>query len=275
MQFRVTWATDPAVTGGTFTTAVGTSGWMTSNSFVLGGLTAGATYYWQVQTRLATTSVEGAWSTVAWFTITAGSASVVPLAGSPINGTPINTTNATLSWILPTQSTSVLKYDVQYSKNADFSDAETISNLDKPNVELKNLDKDAVYYWRAASFTNTGKKSDYSAPTSFATGAVVTDVEEQETIPTQFELSQNYPNPFNPTTKITYSLPQNSYVSIKVYDMLGREVRSLVNSEMLAGNHSIEWSGENNFGSKVASGTYIYRITAGNYISTKKMVLIK
>jgi hypothetical protein len=276
LQFRVKWATNPAVSGGTFTTPTGTSGWMTSNSFVLSGLTAGATYYWQVQARLATTLTEGAWSTVAWFTTAAGSASVVPLAGSPINGTPINNTNATLSWILPTQSTSTLKYDVQYSKQADFSDAVTISNLDKPNVEVKNLDKNSVYYWRAASTNNSGLTSSYSAPTSFNTGKTVTAIEEKvEQLPTQFELSQNYPNPFNPTTLISYALPQNAFVTLKVYDMLGREVKTLVSKEVAAGNYSVDWNGDDNFGNKVATGAYVYRITAGDFVSVKKMLLIK
>lgn len=275
LQFRVTWATNPAFTGDTFTTAVGTSGWMSSNSFVLSGLTAGATYYWQVQARLATTQVAGSWSTVAWFTTAAGSASVVPLAGSPVNGTPINSTNATLSWILPTKSTSTLKYDVQYSKKADFSDAITVSDIVNDNVEVKNLDKNSVYYWRASSKTNSGLVSSYSAPTSFSTAASVTAVEENELLPTQFELEQNYPNPFNPTTIINYSLVKNAFVTLKIYDMLGREVATLVYKESAAGKFSVQWNGTDSFGYKVASGIYVYRITAGDFVSSKKMLLIK
>ena len=276
LQFRVTWATNPAINSGTgtFTTAAGTSGWMTSNSFILGGLTAGATYYWQVQARLATTSVEGGWSTVAWFTTAAGSASIVPLAGSPVNGTPINNTSATLSWILPTQSTSTLKYEVQYSQQADFGNAITVSDLDKPSLEVNNLDQNSVYYWRASSKTSGGISSSYSAPTSFNTGSA-TAVEGEEELPTQFELSQNYPNPFNPTTVISFQLSAGSFVTLKVYDMLGREIKTLANSQMNAGKYNLNWNGEDNYGSKVASGAYIYRITAGSFISTRKMVLIK
>ena len=275
LQFQVKWATNPALTGDTFTSAAGTSGWVNSNSFILSGLTAGATYYWQVKARLATTFTEGSWSTVAWFTTAAGSASVVPLAGSPINGTPINNSNATLSWILPTKSTSTLKYEVQYSKKADFSDAVSLKNLDKPNVEVKNLDKDAVYYWRASSTTNSGLTSNYSAPTSFSTGSTVTAIENKEVLPTQFELSQNYPNPFNPTTVISYQLPANSFVTLKVYDMLGREVKTLVSQETAAGKYSVDWNGDDSYGNKVATGAYVYRIIAGDFISVKKMLLIK
>ncbi|MFA7421894.1 MAG: FlgD immunoglobulin-like domain containing protein, partial [Melioribacteraceae bacterium] len=275
LQFMVTWATNPAFTGDTFTSEVDHSGWMSSNSFVLNGLTAGATYYWQVKARLATTLVEGAWSTVAWFTTAAGSASVVPVAGSPVNGTPINSTTAVLSWLLPTKSTSALKYDVQYSKTADFSNAQAIRSLEKENIEIKNLDKNSVYYWRVSSTTNSGLTSNYSAPTSFNTGKNVTAVEEEVVIPTKFSLEQNYPNPFNPTTLISYALPSNSFVTLKVYDMLGREIKTLVSKEVAAGSYSVNWNGDDNFGNKVSTGAYVYRITAGDFVSVKKMLLIK
>jgi hypothetical protein len=96
------------------------------------------------------------------------------------------------------------------------------------------------------------------------------DVVEVEVVPTQFELSQNYPNPFNPSTKIAYTLPIDSKVSIKVYDMLGNEVATLENDEKEAGYYEI------NFDAKgFASGVYFYNISAGAYNSTKKMVLMK
>jgi hypothetical protein len=96
------------------------------------------------------------------------------------------------------------------------------------------------------------------------------DVVEVEVVPTQFELSQNYPNPFNPSTKIAYTLPIDSKVSIKVYDMLGNEVATLENDEKEAGYYEV------NFDAKgLASGVYFYNISAGAYNSTKKMVLMK
>jgi len=94
-------------------------------------------------------------------------------------------------------------------------------------------------------------------------------------LPNSIMLFQNYPNPFNPTTRITYSLPENSFVSLKIYDILGREIKSLIASEIVAGNHSIEWNGSDNFGNKVASGTYIYKFSVGTFFSVKKMLLIK
>jgi hypothetical protein len=87
---------------------------------------------------------------------------------------------------------------------------------------------------------------------------------------TDFSLSQNYPNPFNPTTKINYQIPYTSLVSIKVYDLLGREVASLVNEEKPAGNYEAEFDG-----SDLSSGIYFYKIQAGDYTSVKKMILLK
>ena len=142
-------------------------------------------------------------------------------------------------------------------------------------MQVDGLESGKNYFWKVRSKDGTGNTSYYSGTGQFKVNNSVTAVEDKEVIPTQFELSQNYPNPFNPTTNITYALPQNSYVSIKVYDMIGREVKTLVNTEMLAGNHNVDWNGENNSGFKVASGTYIYRITAGNFVAVKKMILIK
>jgi parallel beta-helix repeat protein len=89
-------------------------------------------------------------------------------------------------------------------------------------------------------------------------------------IPKEFKLSQNYPNPFNPITKIEYSLPQNTKVSIKVYDILGRIVKVLVDEFKEAGIYTINFDGSN-----YASGVYFYRIEAGKFVNTKKMVLVK
>jgi len=94
-------------------------------------------------------------------------------------------------------------------------------------------------------------------------------------LPLDYVLFQNYPNPFNPSTAIKFQVPKTSDVKIAVYDMLGQEVRTLVAGEVLRGTYTVDWDGFNNYGAKVASGTYIYRMTAGEFIQSKKMVLIK
>ena len=94
-------------------------------------------------------------------------------------------------------------------------------------------------------------------------------------VPVNYSLSQNYPNPFNPTTKIQFGLPVTENVQLRIYDVLGREVRSLLNERYDAGMYSVQWDGKNNFGRQVSSGMYIYHIRAGKFVQTKKMLLMK
>ena len=88
--------------------------------------------------------------------------------------------------------------------------------------------------------------------------------------PKEFKLEQNYPNPFNPTTTIQYQLPAMSKVTLKVYDIFGSEVATLINEEQEAGYKEVEFNG-----SSIASGMYIYRLTAGSFSIIKKMILVK
>ena len=96
------------------------------------------------------------------------------------------------------------------------------------------------------------------------------DEVEVEIIPTEYALYQNYPNPFNPTTKIRYQLPQESKVIIKLYDILGSEVITLLNEKNEPGVYEFDFNA-----SRFSSGTYIYRMVADGFIETKKMVLLK
>lgn len=94
--------------------------------------------------------------------------------------------------------------------------------------------------------------------------------------PNDYKLKQNYPNPFNPTTTIRFTLPVNKEISLVVYDILGREVKTLINSKQRQkGSYEVTWDGTNNFGNKVASGTYIYRLEYGNFTKSKKMIFMK
>jgi hypothetical protein len=99
------------------------------------------------------------------------------------------------------------------------------------------------------------------------------------TIPEQFELSQSYPNPFNPKTTIHFNVPRNTdgsvFVTLKVYDIMGREVKTLVEESVPAGEFSVEWDGTDNHGNIVAGGTYLYRMIAGDFVATKKVNFLK
>jgi hypothetical protein len=94
-------------------------------------------------------------------------------------------------------------------------------------------------------------------------------------LPLEFALQQNYPNPFNPATNIKYALPVDGLVKIRVYDMLGREIKTLVSTQQSAGYYTVEWDATNNMGCKVASGVYFYQIEASGFSKTFKMMLMK
>ena len=89
-------------------------------------------------------------------------------------------------------------------------------------------------------------------------------------IPKEYKLSQNFPNPFNPSTRIYYSLPKSNMVTIKIFDILGKEVKTLVNEYQNAGNYYVEFNADG-----IASGIYFYRLQSGDYVSIKKMILLK
>jgi hypothetical protein len=89
-------------------------------------------------------------------------------------------------------------------------------------------------------------------------------------MPDHFALSQNYPNPMNPSTTISFNLPVKSFVSLKVFDMLGREVASIISQELPAGTYARQWNA-----GKMSSGVYFYRLQAGSFTQTKRLVLLK
>ncbi|HWR82282.1 MAG TPA: T9SS type A sorting domain-containing protein [Candidatus Deferrimicrobium sp.] len=92
----------------------------------------------------------------------------------------------------------------------------------------------------------------------------------EEQLPTEYSLSQNYPNPFNPTTDITFALPQASFVKLEIFNVLGQKVTTLVEGTREAGRHTVEWNASN-----VGSGVYLYRLAAGDFVETRKMMLLK
>ncbi len=100
-------------------------------------------------------------------------------------------------------------------------------------------------------------------------------VDETDGIPDRYELMQNYPNPFNPTTTIRYSLKGETRVTLKVYNLLGQEVKTLVDELQTAGAKQVQWDGKNQKGAQLATGMYIYRLKAGNFVESRKMILSK
>ncbi|MCW8809839.1 MAG: choice-of-anchor D domain-containing protein [Ignavibacteriaceae bacterium] len=124
---------------------------------------------------------------------------------------------------------------------------------------------DGNYSYEALAGTRDSKVACLSGGSDFGTNTEIT-----KEMPTDYSLSQNYPNPFNPSTKIEFVIPKAGFVSLKIYDLLGREVKTLLNEEMQPGNYSIDFNA-----SSLSSGIYFYTLNAGEFISTKKMILLK
>ena len=103
----------------------------------------------------------------------------------------------------------------------------------------------------------------------------IASVDDDAQVPSTFALHQNYPNPFNPVTSIDFVLPSDGNVTLTVYNLLGQQVTTLVNDFRRAGTHTITWNGRNELGRDVSTGVYLYRIDAGDFSATKKMVLLK
>ncbi|MCX6149510.1 MAG: fibronectin type III domain-containing protein [Ignavibacteriales bacterium] len=238
-------------------------------------LVPGATYYWKVASHNGT-GLSAYSNPTAIFVVapTASASVVVPLVGSPNHGVGIPTTSPMLSWVIPTQTSTQLNYEIQYSKQQDMSDAITVNGIKSPSQIVSDLSANQEYYWRVRSVNDKGEASAYSEAGKFVVSSV-TAVEDKEVIPTKFNLSQNYPNPFNPATTIRFALPEASPVIVKIFNILGKEVKTLVNENMQAGNHLVVWNGDDESGKTLPSGTYIYRITAGNNSQNRKMVLLK
>lgn len=127
--------------------------------------------------------------------------------------------------------------------------------------DLKN---DMAYNWRSRVVAD-GTAGDWSAFSSFK----VLD------LPQRFELHQNYPNPFNPITNINFSLPVAAQVKLEIFNITGQLINVLIDETIDAGNHEITWAGQTSSGNQTASGIYFYRLSAGEFVKVKKMVLIK
>ena len=100
-------------------------------------------------------------------------------------------------------------------------------------------------------------------------------VDNVSSVPKQFALHHNHPNPFNPITSLRYDLPEQAQVTLTIYNMLGREVSQLVNTTQEAGYKSVQWNATDIHGKPVSAGVYLYQIRAGEFVQTRKMVLLK
>jgi hypothetical protein len=169
-----------------------------------------------------------------------------------------------------------INYHLQIADNLEFGDPLLVdeASLSDSQFEFQGLPPNVTLYWRVR-VQNVCGWGEWSDTWRFVINP--TDVQEIGLVglPKSFALDQNYPNPFNPTTVIEFSVPYKSYVAISIYNLLGTEIIRLAEGEMAAGRYQVEWNGRDEAGQAVSTGIYFYRLQAGDYIQTKKMVLLK
>lgn len=136
------------------------------------------------------------------------------------------------------------------------------------NVPTNALDPEKTYYWQVISKNDFGETK--GQIWSFTTGTTTSVDDDAYGLPTEFELHQNFPNPFNPSTTIYYSIPKESHVVLKIYDLLGKEVEELISERQLSGKYQLQFDGSN-----LNSGIYFCVMTADEFTSTIKLVLTK
>jgi hypothetical protein len=162
-------------------------------------------------------------------------------------------------------------YKLERSTDSLFIEGVETSYIQDNNYIDDNLEYNIEYFYRVAA--NIGFWTDYSNVASVIIENV--SIIGNNDIPIVYKVHQNHPNPFNPVTTLQYDLPEDGFVNITVYDMMGRQINTLVSGQQNAGYKSIQWNATNNTGQPVSAGVYLYSIEAGEFRQVRKMVLLK
>jgi endo-1,4-beta-xylanase len=190
----------------------------------------------------------------------------VPVLLSPATSSTGVARNPRLVW---RSSESATSYGIQISSDINFSSIVLDLSVTDTVLNVFPLDSNKKFYWHVNA-VNSRDTSDYSVTASFTTGNQIAAVKEGDAVPTEFQLDQNYPNPFNPSTHIPYSVPQNAYISLKVFNLLGEEVASLYEGVRPPGFFEVQFDGK-----ELPTGVYLYRLKANNFVATRKLLLLK
>jgi len=172
-----------------------------------------------------------------------------------------------LSW---TEIENVQYYQIERSLDSSFISDYQSTFAATNSYSDTDFEYDTEYFYRVAAYL--GYWTNYSSTVSLMVDWVSND---DGALTRSFHLKQNYPNPFNPITTLKYNLPEDSFVNITIYDMLGNAVNNLVDANQSSGYKSIQWNATNNTGKPVSAGVYFYTIQAGDFVDTKKMILLK
>ncbi|MDP3442025.1 MAG: YCF48-related protein, partial [Ignavibacteria bacterium] len=189
------------------------------------------------------------------------------------DGLILRTTNSGVSWFTQSSGTTKILFDISMIDENNITivgDGGTILNTVDGGISWTKVESGTEVYLQSIATRNSIQLIVGDYGTILRRTLSDTSSISLEDIPDNFMLSQNYPNPFNPTTTIEYQLPSAGHVLLKVYDILGREIVTLINENKYAGNYKVTFDGK-----KFVSGVYFYTINANKYSKTKKMILMK
>jgi peptidyl-prolyl cis-trans isomerase B (cyclophilin B) len=250
-------ATDSNFTAKIFSAELG------SSSYTLKSVQLGLRkYYWRVSSNNG--GHRSAFSSIRSFTTGVS----IPTMQSPPTGSTNQPGNVIVKW---NKVFGAVSYHLQVATLANF--AQTAIVVDQKGgvdtvKQMSGLQLSKKHYWRVSAET-PDYEGEFGLQWNFSTGTSTSATISQE-IPKQFSLDQNYPNPFNPTTTISYHLPVFGFVSLKIFDLLGKEITALVNESKEPGSYSVTFDASN-----LVSGIYFYTLSAGEFIQTKKLILMK
>lgn len=182
-------------------------------------------------------------------------------------GGSVNGTDFIVRW-RPVQDEDVRYYKVYRSTEQNFSigGMTPYDEIDDTTFTDPGVIGGATYYYRITAIDFAGNESAASDPVA----TTITSIDDPAAIPTSYHLYQNFPNPFNPATQIVYDVPSESFVTLKVYNMLGQEILTLIEGRHTPGRHVVTFNA-----SGLSTGLYIYKLTAGDHVSIRKMSLVK
>jgi len=229
---------------------------------VITGMEGQTRYYWRL--NASNSGGTGSYSVARSF-VTGFPAA--PVLASPANiSLDVEYSGLKLSW---NKTDSATSYRLQVSKDVNFTtlflDTAGVADTSFTVYDLSPL---TIYNWHVIA-TNDFGNSLWSTRFNFRTKQL-TFVSDLTQMPLVFELQQNYPNPFNPETNIRFTITESNFTTLKIYNILGSEIATLVNGQRAAGTHTVMFQAKN-----LTSGVYIYRLTSGSHFETKKMVLVK
>ncbi|MCI0613346.1 T9SS type A sorting domain-containing protein, partial [bacterium] len=238
---------------------------ITSASREIGPLENNASYYWRVKAKYA--GGTSPWSNVWSFTTIVRLPDQVALL-SPANTVVIEMDSVQFTW--RQSSPAITKYWFEVATDSLMTNVQIDSNLTASDTTktVRGLLNDQTYWWRVRA-KNLAGWGPFSEQRKFQVN-IATSVQTDGEVPRVFSLSQNFPNPFNPSTQIAFSISRSGYTTLKVYNIVGREIAVLMAQKLAAGRYKVNWNTNG-----LPSGLYFYRLQSSEFVDTKKMILLR